>query len=142
MVSPSISYVRKYIQDFPLKNVKYDDQIFDDEDIDTAIKAAEQEANTIPPTTIGHGQLPAYVMLLGTISQLFFQRFLNKTLNFAPGIQENGIAIPVGEEASVLKGVYDELHSQFITMVRQIKQAITIEESMTQIPSPYDRFRS
>ncbi len=141
MSSPTIAYVRKFIQDTPFQNQKYDDYIFHDVDIQLAIEAAQDEAASLPPITIGHQPIGKFVMVLGTVAQLFFQRYLNKTLNYAPGIQENGIAVPVGEEAGVLKGVYDELHNQFVMMVKQAKQAITITGSMTQIPSPYNGYR-
>jgi hypothetical protein len=142
MTAPSVPSVRKYLEDYAIKNMKYNDKFFTDDDIQTGINYAILRANALPPVDSGlpGGVLPEYILLMGTISELFMMKYLNATINYAPGINENGINLPIGEEAGVYQAVAERYGQQFEMLVSRYKAAKTTIDSMKHLKSPLDRY--
>ena len=142
MGMPTVIEVREYLQDNPVDNIKFDDEIFSDDKINTAMKWAQERLSIIGPIDeIGYGEIPKYGMLMGTVAQLFRMRWINLTMNRAPSMQENGIAIPIGEDADYFYQMFQLFDREFVETVKTYKQSVHIKGAMTAIKSPYDRYR-
>lgn len=142
MPLPSIQEVRDYILDNPMDNIKFEDEIFNDFQIETAMDWASERLKMIGPIDdIGEGEIPKYGMLVGVIAQLFRMRWINLTMNRAPSMQENGIAIPIGEDADYFYQMFQVFDRDFVDTVKTYKHSKHMKGAMTSIRSPYDRFR-
>jgi len=134
--------VRRYLKDFPWENFKYEDEYFTDDDIDLALQWAEERLGTLPPLdNIAVSAVPKYIMLNGTIAQLFKRAYIKATINYNPGIVENGINIPLGEEAQMFYGLYQNLDAEFAREAVAFKKASNIKKALTGIQSPYEQMK-
>jgi len=137
----TVGAVREYLKDYPFANYKYDDEIFSDDDIVIAVKWAIKRVDSVPPFDARKStEFSEYTMLIGTIAQLFKRLVLNRTVNYDPGIVENGINVPLGEELQVFKEIADEYDTSFMQSIKLEKQAKNVEDSYTSINSPYNRY--
>jgi hypothetical protein len=142
MPLPSISEVRDYLSDNAMDNIKFDDEIFTDHQIQTAMNWAEERLSIIGPIdSITSGEVPKYGMLVGIIAQLFRIKWINLTMNRAPSMQENGIAIPIGEDADYFYQMFQLFDRDFVETIKTYKHSVHIKNAMTSIKSPYDRYR-
>lgn len=142
MAMPTIPEVRDYLYDNPWDNKKYDDEIFSDFQIQNAMDWAEERLKLIGPIDeITSGSVPKYGMLVGVIAQLFRMKWINLTMNRAPSMQENGIAIPIGEDADYFYQMFQLFDRDFVETVKTYKHSTHIKNSMTSLKSPYDRYR-
>ena len=139
---PSRKEVREYLKDFPWENFKYEDEYFTDDDIDVSLKWAEERLGTLPPMDqMTVSEMPKYIMLNGTIAQLFKRAYIKATINYNPGIVENGINIPLGEEAQMFYGMYQNLDAEFSREATAFKKANNIKKALTGIESPYAKMK-
>ena len=139
---PTRPQVRKYLSDFPWKNFKYDDQFFTDDDIDVSLNWALERFYALPP--VDHVQaaiIPMYILLMGTIAQLFTRASLSASINYNPGISENGINIPEGEDAQIYDSIAAKFDAMFEKGAYAFKQAYNIKQSLSSMRSPYNRYK-
>ena len=137
---PTIQEVRDYLTDFPWNNFKFEDEFFSDDDIKLSTKWAGERFLAMPPKdNVGIAEVPKYICLTGIIAQLFKRKYISATINYNPGITENGINIPEGEDA----GIFEKLHLNFDDQFQRegiaFKQNRNVTKSLTSIRSPYDR---
>ena len=140
---PTRAEVRQYLSDTPLKNFKYDDQFFTDADIDIALKWALERFYSLPPVdTVNVVKIPSYILLMGTIAQLFKRQALSSAINYNPGISENGINIPEGEDAQIFDAIAQKYDAEFSNAAYAFKQAYNIKQALSSIKSPFNRYKS
>lgn len=139
MALPTTLEVRNYLSDYPLKNLKYDDEVFSDTDIERASYWAGKMLDTIPPfRDMGVADVPDYIMLDGILAQLFKMKYLNLSNNYAPGIIENGLNIREGELAPIYENLWKTFENSFAGQVSNYKKASGLRGSLTKIRSPYN----
>ncbi len=137
---PSPKEVREYLEDFPFKNFKYEAEFFSDPDIRLGTKWAKERFEALPPVdAVNVNSLPKYISLMGIIAQLFKIKYLNASINYSPGIQENGINIPEGEDSGIFKELFRRFDEEFSRDAISYKQAVNIKGSLTSIRSPYSK---
>jgi hypothetical protein len=141
MALPTVAEVRAYMSDYPIKNFKYDDYVFEDADITRAITWASERVSAIPPfresTTAAN--IPKWIMLTGVLAQLFNMKYIHYSLNYAPGIVENGLNIREGELAPIFQNLFTSFDGAFESMVNKYKVGEGLRGSYTRVKSPYDR---
>ena len=88
MALPTTAEVRAYMTDYAIKNFKYDDEVFEDNDIIRATSWAVERVSAIPPyrQSTTAAVIPKWVMLTGILAQLFNMKYIHYSLNSAPGI--------------------------------------------------------
>jgi len=139
---PSVTEVREYLKDYPFKNFKYEDEFFSDAEIISASNWAEQRFYALPPIdNVAVTDIPIYIMLIGVVAQLFKSAYINATINYNPGISENGINVPTGEDANMFFNLHGFFDKEFSVVATQFKQSMNIKASLSSIRSPYNRDR-
>ena len=138
----TVNEIREYIKDFAPDNYKYDDIIFSDDDIEVAIKWANKDVAILQPSShLTAKDIPESIMLTGVLYRLFDRLAINRALNFDPGIQENGINLPLGEELQLYQQLAGNYKSKFEQELYNFKQNVNIMGALTAIRSPADRFK-
>ncbi len=140
MALPTTAEVRAYMTDYAIKNFKYDDEVFEDNDIIRATSWAVERVLAIPPyrqaATVA--VIPKWVMLTGILAQLFNMKYIHYSLNSAPGIVENGLNIREGELAAVYEKLFYQFDNAFEQQVIKFKTGEGIKGSYSHIKSPYN----
>jgi len=126
----TVEDVRKYMHDNPISNLKYNDKFFSDENIASAITDARERANQMPPLGTS-SQSPDYIIRYGAIGILFEQKYINAVINYNPGIYENGLHVPVGEEAQLYQNLSNFYLQRFAAEVKTDKVAANTLSAMT-----------
>lgn len=139
MSLPTTLEVRQYLMDFPLLNLKYDDEIFSDDDIERATYWATERVASIPPfRSVTLAEVPKETMLNGILGQLFKMKYLNLSMNYAPGIIENGLNIREGELAPIYEKLFIQFDGAFQQEISDYKKAAGMVGSLSRIRSPYN----
>lgn len=134
-----VAAVREYLEDIPAMNYKHLTNFFTDQYIERSMEWARKEADAIPPLDSASGNtLPDFIILIGTVSQMFRRRSLNVAINFAPDINENGLNVPTGSEYQLYSSIANEYGTLFNKIVYEYKRNKNINETFTNIKSPYD----
>lgn len=133
--------VRKYINDFASKNSIFVEREFDDSDIENSIYWAEQACQGVPPfiDNFSASTVPSYIMLLGTLAQLFRMAALHNIRNMA-NVSEQGIPVPVGENGNIYEQLATKYEQNFERQLNGYKLKVNIENMMSYQSSPYENY--
>lgn len=141
MSSPSVSEIREILQDTPFGNPKYMSEYFREGTILKAISWAEKHVAGSPPMNVimSASQVPDYIMLNGVLGYLFSFRILNLSINYTPGINDNGIQLQLGEEMEKLKELMNTYMATFDGLLREYKRNVNIRGGFATLTSPHYR---
>lgn len=131
--------VRRFLRDYPHKNILLDSVEFEQEDINAAMRLVVSKFNaTTPQTTFDVGCFPhEYVLLIGTVSYLMCSESTHQVRNQAT--YQDGDVAPIGihDKAAQYQQIGQVMRQEFEEMVRGIKTQNNMEAMYSHLGSGY-----
>ena len=116
--------LRKYIKDTAQMNKVFAGVEFEDSDYQSAVFWGQAKVKGIPPfmNNFPYTQIPLEVQRIGALAALFEMAALSDGRN-ASNLSEQGIPVPVGENAALYERWAEKYEQKFNKAVHEVKKA-------------------
>lgn len=131
--------IRRFLRDYPHKNILLDDVEFDQEDINAAMRLVVSKWNaTTPQTHLDVGSFPnEYVLLIGAVAYLMSSESFHQVRNQAT--YQDGDVAPIGvhDKVAQYQQIGQVMRQEFEELVRGMKTQNNMEAMYMHLGSGY-----
>lgn len=137
----TVDQVRRFMRDYPDKNILLDDVEFTQEDINQGVEMVTSKYNIITPQTVitpqGWAINAQYLLLLGVAAYLIFSAAQLQLRNQAT--YQDGDIAPIGidDKYPMYIQLYQQMNSEWMQLAQQVKIQNNLEAAYGCLASGY-----